>query len=497
MSLRLFILFLFSGLFTLTSQASVSWTLSDSTEVKKEYKGKPILIELIEVSGNAKTKDFVIFREMEFAVGDSMSVPDFLLRMEQSEKNIRNTQLFLEVSVFLTKLSNDRAQITVYVRERFYHAPVPVFKLVDRNFNVWLQDYNLDFSRITYGITYKAMNIRGRNETLTLGFNLGFNQTIHASYDIPFIGKRPLGLLTYFKADRTKSIAVATVDDKLEFLSDDDFVRTYFQFGAVSNYRQSLYNTHFLGLQYMHTKVADTILLENPLYLQSGQTKQDFFQFSYRFQRDRRDRIVYPTTGNFWSFEFEKLGLGIFNDINFFNLYGNYIQYFDPGANFFLSSQFRFKTSAPNDQPYFNQQGLGYRENFVRGYELYVVDGQHYGLFKLNIKNRLLSYKMQSSKFLNDNRYEGLPFEFYLKAHFDAGYVVDNYHNAFNNLSNSWLLGGGVGLDLVLPYNLVLRLEYSAIRYFDGDRSYLENGLYLHFNIALQDFMQVKNRIYP
>lgn len=475
----------------------VSLNLFGQDVPQKSYKGELIYIESISVKGNQKTVSEVIIREMALQVGDSLSVPDFLIMLDRSEQNIENTRLFMEVSVFLTSLSEGSAEITVYVRERLYHLPAPVFKLVDRNFNVWLQDFNLDFSRITYGLNYSVMNLRGRNQTLSLGFNLGFNQTLVASYNVPNIGSTNFGLNGYFKVDRTKQIGIKTEEDKLEYFSDSDFIRTYTQTGLVLNYDQSLYNTHFIGLQYMHTRVNDTVLVENPNYLLSNGNKQDFFQFSYRFQRDIRDRVVYPTRGNFWSLEFEKLGLGIFNDINLFNLYGNYIQYVDFGSNFYASTQLKFKTSAPFKQPYFNQQGLGYRENLVRGYELYVVDGQHYGLFKANLKFKLLSFRMQSRQFLNDARYEGLPFEFYLKAHFDAGYVKDDFHNKGNYLSNNFLVGGGFGLDMVLPYDLVLRLEYSACRFSDGENTYLENGLYLHFNIALQDFMQVSNRFYP
>lgn len=468
--------------------------LSDST---KAYKGQAIIIEKIEVFGNDKTKPETVIREMEFGLGDSLSVADFLIKLDRSEQNIRNLRLFLEVSVFLTSLENNNASVTVYLRERFYHAPVPVFKLVDRNFNVWLQDYNLDFSRLTYGLNYSIRNLRGRDQTLTVGFNLGFNQTITASYNVPFIANSNIGMYSYIKLDRTKQIGYQTFENKLQFLSDDEVVRSYAQAGFVFSYEENLYNLHSVGLQYMHTNVSDTVLQENPLYLLNGSNKQDFFQFSYRFQRDRRDRVIYPLRGNFWSFEFEKVGLGIFNDVNFFNLYGNYIQYFSPGMGFFLSSQFRFKTSAPFRQPYLNQQALGYKEFFVRGYELYVIDGQHYGLFKFNAKKKLLGFNIQSKKFLNDNRYEGFPLEFYFKAHLDAGYVNDRFHMTGNNLSNEWLLGGGIGLDMVLPFDAVLRLEYSAMRFKDEENTYLENGLYLHFNIALQDYLQVKNRFYP
>jgi hypothetical protein len=49
-----------------------------------------------------------------------------------------------------------------------------------------------------------------------------------------------------------------------------------------------------------------------------------------------------------------------------------------------------------------------------------------------------------------------------LKTFFDSGYVNNNFTDPENvALSNRYLFGGGVGLDIVTYYDLVLRLEYS------------------------------------
>ena len=49
----------------------------------------------------------------------------------------------------------------------------------------------------------------------------------------------------------------------------------------------------------------------------------------------------------------------------------------------------------------------------------------------------------------------------YLNAFADMGYVWDDRYAAQNPLSNAWLNGQGLGLDLVTSYEQVVRGEYS------------------------------------
>ena len=67
-----------------------------------------------------------------------------------------------------------------------------------------------------------------------------------------------------------------------------------------------------------------------------------------------------------------------------------------------------------------------------------------------------------------------MPYALYLKAQFDGGYVYADQYRANNPLSNSWLYGGGLGLDFVTYYDRVFRFEYSVNKLGKG-------GLYIHF----------------
>ena len=53
---------------------------------------------------------------------------------------------------------------------------------------------------------------------------------------------------------------------------------------------------------------------------------------------------------------------------------------------FFLGSSFKGKWSSNGYQPYFAQRGFGF-DDYVRGYEYYVVDGQDFWLSKTVLKS--------------------------------------------------------------------------------------------------------------
>jgi len=65
----------------------------------------------------------------------------------------------------------------------------------------------------------------------------------------------------------------------------------------------------------------------------------------------------------------------------------------------------------------------------------------------------------------------------YLSLNNDVAYVNDTQFNQSNFLGNRWLLGGGLGLDLVLYYDKVIQIQYSI-------NHLKEKGLFLHFKLS-------------
>jgi hypothetical protein len=139
----------------------------------------------------------------------------------------------------------------------------------------------------------------------------------------------------------------------------------------------------------------------------------------------------------------------------------SYAQHFSLKKNFFLSSSLTGVASFPKRQAYNNTEAIGYRPDDIRGYDLYVVEGQNYLINKITFKKLLFS-KQHHIKSIPVPQFQTIPIAIYLKTFFDSGYVDNAFTDPENTaLSNRYLFGGGLGLDIVTYYDLVLRLEYS------------------------------------
>jgi hypothetical protein len=123
--------------------------------------------------------------------------------------------------------------------------------------------------------------------------------------------------------------------------------------------------------------------------------------------------------------------------------------------------------------PYYVQEGLGY-ENFIRGYEYYVIDGQHYILGKADAAFALIKPRQYTVDQVPIESFRTLYVALYLDVYVDLGHVWDDQYDDVNFLAGSWQSGYGAGLDLVTSYDQVLRIEYSFNALGEG-------GLFLHF----------------
>jgi hemolysin activation/secretion protein len=157
---------------------------------------------------------------------------------------------------------------------------------------------------------------------------------------------------------------------------------------------------------------------------------------------------------------------------------GSYRKYFELSGRFHASADVAGKISTNPNQPYFYQSGFGYGRTFVRGYELFVIDGQSYLLLKNTVKYSIIPTKVKKIGFIGSDKFGKIHYALYLNVFFDVGYVRNYVNYEYNNLSNKLLFGTGIGIDLVTYYDLVLRLEYTVNR--QG-----QTGFYIHFKDTL------------
>ena len=436
-----------------------------------------VRIDKLFIIGNKQTKPQIILRELDIAEGDIFYLPDLKTVVENDKYKLINTRLFNSVEIHLLEVDRYLVDIIIEVKERWYTFPIPIFSLADRNFNDWIQNHDAKLNRVNYGLRFYQYNLRGRNERIRGIAQFGFTKKFDLSYSIPYINSAQKNGLTFYGGySENKSVPYRTIGHKLQFLDSEDLLQESVTAGISFSRRSSFYNTQYFQLSYHSYNIADTLAQLNSNYLLNGKTNQQYFELRYTFNRDKRDIQAYPLTGYQFSFEASKLGLGILKDLDQVEVRGNYGKYIDLGKQFYFSTSLTGKITAPKKQPYNNFQGLGYGRDFIRGYELYVIEGQHYFINKLTLKRRLISGATSIERLLPLEQFKTIPFAFYIKVYFDSGIVDNNVDYPENSLlTNTYIFGGGIGLDIVTFYDTVIRLEYSI-------NKQQESGFFFHFS---------------
>jgi hypothetical protein len=146
-----------------------------------------------------------------------------------------------------------------------------------------------------------------------------------------------------------------------------------------------------------------------------------------------------------------------------------YAKYVTLGKRTYFATRFKAKTSFPNLQPYVNFRGLGYQNDFVRGYELYLVDGQHFLLTRNSARYRFFSKVLNFGKIIPIKQFRTMPIDLYFTVFSDFGIAFNDkpirryplLTSDNSKLSNKLMGSIGAGIHIVTFYNSVLRFETS------------------------------------
>lgn len=422
---------------------------------------------------------------------DSFPAKEMDAMLLQNRINIFNIKLFKDVTINIKNWEDDSLDLAIYVKERWAIIPLPIIQFADRNAAEWWRQYNHDFKRLQYGLQLSWNNISGRNDILYTAFSLGFAQKLELGYSIPHFNrkKETVGLSLYLSLLRTKHVAFNTNNDVLDYLElGNSYQLQKAEFSPTISYRKRIHDTHFFSAGYGITVVSDAVVQANPQYLLDGNKKQQYFKIGYQYEADYRNSPSFATDGWYFKANFTNYGLG-FLKTKMTTLGFQFSEYktWKKHKKFSVAGSMRFQSSWPLKQPYNLQQikSFGYGENSIRGYEVSVLDGQHFLLFKNEYRFRLFSFKFkdfkkvkEKNKVILNSTLTFLPFNIFLTTYFDAGYVWDRYFEENNKLKNKWQFGYGVGLNLLTFNDRLLRLEYSVNRYN-------QHGFYIHFEAPL------------
>ncbi|MEZ4803979.1 MAG: BamA/TamA family outer membrane protein [Bacteroidia bacterium] len=422
-------------------------------------------VDSIYISGNNKTKTKIILREISFKLGDT--IHNWSYHKEQSRKQLINLYIFNEVSV-----EKDGGLVTIHVTERWYIWPIPQLDYADRNFNQWW--LSKDFNRLIYGVNLEWYNIRGRNETMTLRLLSGYTKMAAIKYKIPYFNKKQTwGLQVDAHYSTNREVWYKTEEDKVQFFRDNDkILLTRKNAELTLTHRKKIFSYHNIFSGIRQTNIADTVATYevNRRYLLNNQNSQTELYLGYHYIYDRRDFKGFPLKGNLLKLNIE---LSQFNlpskNLHTLSLKGSYSKYFPIFRKLYGSFHGTLRYYSNDYPPYSKIQALGYGKDYIRGYELNVIDGNNFALGKAEIKYQILDKKY---KFLPKLRnYEVLPISVYLSSFYDLGYVQNAYEKTTlysnNILPNSLQRGGGVGINFVMFYDYCTRIEYAADKFLN------------------------------
>ncbi len=428
----------------------------------------------IAVSGNKKTKTYIILREMAFKEGDSIQSLQLLEKLVQSRYQVYNTNLFTEVEIKYSVVSKNEIVFNVAVKEKWYIYPTPQFQLVDRNLNEWIKTYHADFNRVIYGAKFAHYNFSGRRDQLRIYLLNGYARNVSFSYIAPYSNSSLTeGFSVAGGYTQNREIAYKTnyYNKSLQYKTDG-FVRNSFSIGGSYSIRKGHFKSHAYSLSYTHINVDDTVISSkyNPAYFNSKSSSQGFPDIAYSFQYSNTDNINYPLKGEIYGIGILKRGLSFTGGINMLSLDGSFNKFIKHKNNFASSIQFFGRLKLPFTQPYINQRALGYGEFYPRGLELYVIDGVASAVTRYTLKKKILSFNIPVP--FHIKILPKIPFTIFAKTYADAGYSYNKPE--FNTrLNNRFLYSGGFGVDILTLYDINLRVEYSF-------NQLGENGLFLH-----------------
>ena len=443
-----------------------------------------ITIAGIDVIGQKRTREAVIFRELPIKIGDTIALNGLVEKIREAERQLLNTNLFSKVLITYKDWqgSTQRVRLQVEVLENWYLYPVPTFDLADRNFNVWWQEQGRSLDRVNIGLEISHHNFTGWGDKAEIEFEYGYTRQYGMSYRLPYVNRaKTLGLSTSFSYSRNREVNYATENNKQLFYRDETrFLRQNYKLNGSLQWRPDIYGAHTFALEYVQEEVDPIIIQEyNPDYFGNGKTRIDFLRFLYAFTYDFRDNRAYPWSGYLYGTELLKDGLGVFSDRSALTVDVFGAKFWPVGERWSVGVNAGAKYSLiRRPQPYRYNRALGFGRGRVTGFELYLLDGLDAVYWRNSARFRIWENQVTFGKWVFIEAFRELPFHLNLSLAGDLGYVNSPFNTRPNPLNNRLLRGAGVGLDLVFYYDFVLRVQYNVNSI--GDR-----GFFLDFDIGI------------
>lgn len=436
-----------------------------------------IVVRNITLEGNQKTRDHVIIHEMDVKPGDTIRLTKLPEVIEKNERRIKSIGLFNNASINLKEWDTETSQcnLEVRVQENWYIYPYLIFELADRNFNVWRNEFNYSLRRTNYGLAVNHLNLTGHKDKLKLKVQGGYTKKYELFYDFPYaIGK--WGFSANLLYSDAREVAFKTTDNKQQFYKnlENSKITHLGRTSVALSKRNNAKILQTFRIEYTHIRVDSVIIDLNSHYFNLGKPALDYLFFDYTLNFDNTTYPLYPLNGNRFEFTVRKEGLGFIKHVNNSWLSIDAEQHIPVSKHIIFSTRMKFKFHLqPDEVPYVLSQAIGYKNDVLTGYQLYVMDGRYFGLGKASVRFRLLDHNFPIKKIL-PRQFTNMNAQLFARVNFDAGYSHDPIDSEENPLSNTLQYGYGPSLDLILYNNFLASIELGITKagetgiYFSG-----------------------------
>lgn len=312
----------------------------------------PFIVDSISISGNKTTESFVILRELNFEIGDTLTRSNAIFNRER----VYSLGIFNHV-YFNPSIIDSLKILNIQVDESWYIYPIP-----------FIEAKESDLKKLSYGAYLRLKNFRGRNEDLTAVIALGYDPTYQLSYYNPNLEYRNniFFRTTFSYSDVTNKSRIA------ETLNGENFSQKFIGISLLVGKRLDLFNRVYVLGAYSY--------IETPFYIPginaSDNRIDNLVEIGFGYEHDTRDLAQFPKNGIFSSINYNFRGLGV-DGIS----YGIGRIDFREYRNIFhkLISKWRFSSrfAFGDEVPYYDYSIIGIDEK-VRGHLSKKIEGKEY-----------------------------------------------------------------------------------------------------------------------
>jgi len=436
-----------------------------------------VFVRHITLTGNVKTRNYIVRRDVPIQENQYISQNSLHQKLTIAKNNLVNSQLYVDVNISYIPICKDTIDINVQLKERWYIFPIPYLLYADRNFNQWWSEHKASLSRLNYGIEYTQNNVTGRNDKFNSTLITGYTQQVTFQYTFPYIDKKLrhgvfIGA-SYINAKELNYVSDA--DKQLFYKQDNRIVRAQSRINIGYTYRHAIKTQHTFTLSLLKEYITDSIRIRNPNYINTTENTIIFPTFFYAFRYVDADYIPYPLNGG--TVDISLLKKGYNNEMNLLQIKLNAKRSWPLSwPKFYLHLQTAAMLKLPFHQPYYNQNLFGYDDFNLRGLEYYVVDGAAGGLLKITLKREVVSFHLNNKLFASKT-HDRIPIKIFFNAFTDIGYAYQP-QKINSKLNNQLLYTGGLGVDIITVYDIVLNATYSL-------NQLGQHGIFLNYRIGL------------